>query len=71
MDGEELRGSSGVAPPDPTTPFLGRDGRVRKIHSGFAGPGTGEHHTRMVAELETLIEELLAEPLPYGTTPTG
>ena len=25
----------------PTTIFVGRDGRVRKIHSGFAGPGHG------------------------------
>jgi hypothetical protein len=46
----------------PTSIFIGRDGRVRKIHSGFAGPGTGEHHERLVAELEGLIEELLAEP---------
>lgn len=45
----------------PTTIFIGRDGMVRRIHSGFTGPGTGEHHTRLVAELEALIEELLAE----------
>ncbi len=46
----------------PTTIFVGRDGRVRKIHSGFAGPGTGRHHQELVAELEAAIEELLAEP---------
>jgi peroxiredoxin len=46
----------------PTTIFVGRDGRVRKIHSGFAGPGTGEHHQRLVARMEAVIEELLAEP---------
>ncbi len=46
----------------PTSIFIGRDGRVRKIHSGFAGPGTGEHHEKLVAELEAVIEELLAEP---------
>lgn len=45
----------------PTTIFVGRDGRVRKIHSGFAGPGTGEHFTRLIAELEGEIERLLAE----------
>ena len=45
----------------PTSIFLGRDGKVRKIHSGFAGPGTGGHHDRLVAELEGLIEELLEE----------
>lgn len=46
----------------PTTVFIGRDGKVRKIHSGFAGPGTGRHHDELVAELEAAIEELLAAP---------
>lgn len=46
----------------PTTLFIGRDGKVRKIHSGFAGPGTGSHHAELVAELEGLIQQLLAEP---------
>ncbi len=46
----------------PTTIFVGRDGRVRKIHSGFAGPGTGAHHQKLVAELGALVEALLAEP---------
>ena len=50
----------------PTTIFVGRDGRVRKIHSGFAGPGTGAHHAELVAELEAAIEEILAEPPPVG-----
>ncbi len=48
----------------PTSIFVGRDGRVREIHSGFAGPGTGEHHERLKAELEALIERLLAEGPP-------
>jgi len=46
----------------PTTLFIGRDGKVRKIHSGFAGPGTGRHHSELVAELEGLIQQLIAEP---------
>lgn len=45
----------------PTTVFIGRDGTVRAIHSGFAGPGTGEHHSALVAEHEALIQKLLAE----------
>ncbi len=44
----------------PTTVFIGRDGKVRKIHSGFNGPGTGRHHEELVTELEAAIEELLA-----------
>ena len=46
----------------PTSIFLGRDGRVRKIYSGYAGPGTGEHHQELVAEWEKLLGSLLAEP---------
>ena len=46
----------------PTSVFIGRDGKVRRIHTGFAGPGTGEHFDELTAEFETLIEELLAEP---------
>jgi thiol-disulfide isomerase/thioredoxin len=45
----------------PTTIFVGRDGRVRRIHSGFSGPGTGAHFQRLVAELQAEVEALLAE----------
>lgn len=45
----------------PTSIFIGRDGTVRHIHSGFAGPGTGEHHERLVAQLTEVLESLLAE----------
>ena len=45
----------------PTSIFIGRDGKVRRIHSGFSGPGTGEHYHRLVAEFESLLTELLAE----------
>ena len=45
----------------PTTLFIDRQGKVRRIHSGFTGPGTGDHYARLVAEFEGLIESLLAE----------
>jgi len=45
----------------PTTLFLGRDGRVRRIYSGFSGPATGAAHAALVATLEGLIEQLLSE----------
>lgn len=45
----------------PTSVFIGRDGAVAGIYSGFAGPGTGEHHERLVEEMEGLIETLLAQ----------
>ena len=45
----------------PTTIFLGRDGRVRRINAGFYGPATGAQHDRLVAEYEKEIEKLLEE----------
>jgi thiol-disulfide isomerase/thioredoxin len=55
----------------PTTLFVGRDGRVRKIHSGFAGPGTGAHHQKLVAELDALLLGLLAEGAPASRPGPG
>lgn len=43
----------------PTTIFVGRDGQVQGIHSGFSGPGTGHHHAQLVAELEAKIQAML------------
>jgi thiol-disulfide isomerase/thioredoxin len=46
----------------PTTIFLGRDGRVRSLHAGFASPATGAEHVRLKQEMRELVENLLAEP---------
>ena len=48
----------------PTTLFIGRDGRVRKVHAGFYGPTTGPQHTALVKEFTRTIDALLAEPAP-------
>ena len=48
----------------PTTIFLGRDGRVRSVHAGFASPATGAEHVRLKQEMRELTERLLAEPGP-------
>ncbi len=45
----------------PTTVFLGRTGRVRRVHAGFYGPATGAQHQRLVEEFAREIERLLAE----------
>jgi thiol-disulfide isomerase/thioredoxin len=46
----------------PTTIFIDRDGRVRKIHTGFSGPGTGVYYTRLQDEFTDLVTTMLAEP---------
>ena len=45
----------------PTTVFLGRDGRVRRVHAGFYGPATGAQHERLIGEFERVIEGLLGQ----------
>jgi peroxiredoxin len=46
----------------PTSIYIGRDGRVRSMHAGFASPATGDEHVRLERELTELVEKLLAEP---------
>ncbi|WP_139923625.1 TlpA disulfide reductase family protein [Hymenobacter sp. DG01] len=45
----------------PTTIFLDKKGEVRKIHTGFSGPGTGKYYEQEVAEFNKTIDQLLAE----------
>ena len=48
----------------PTSFFLGRDGRVKETHAGFAGPGNTVGHEELEREVTALVERLLAEPAP-------
>jgi thiol-disulfide isomerase/thioredoxin len=45
----------------PATIFVGRDGRVKGIHSGFASPASGEFNRQLQQEFTAKIEKLLAE----------
>lgn len=45
----------------PTGLFLDRKGKIRKVETGFSGPGTGVHYTKFVDETTKLIELLLSE----------
>ncbi|MFZ9982246.1 MAG: peroxiredoxin family protein [Cyclobacteriaceae bacterium] len=46
----------------PTTFYIGRDGKVKKIHTGFSGPGTGVHYERFMEDFNSTISKLLSEP---------
>jgi len=48
----------------PTTFFIGRDGRVRGAHAGFASPASGRFHAEVKAEIMANVERLLAESSP-------
>lgn len=47
----------------PTTIIIDKSGDVRKIHTGFSGPGTGHYYTEFINEFEQLTEDLLAEKI--------
>jgi thiol-disulfide isomerase/thioredoxin len=50
----------------PATIFIGRDGRVRAVHSGFASPASGAFNAQLKREFTTRIEQLLAEKPEQG-----
>jgi thiol-disulfide isomerase/thioredoxin len=45
----------------PTSIFLGRDGRVRSVHAGFASQATGQEFVRLKGEVRGLVQRLLTE----------
>lgn len=45
----------------PTTIFIDKKGAVRKIHTGFSGPGTGKYYAEETAAFNQEIDKLLKE----------
>jgi peroxiredoxin len=57
----------------PATFFIGRDGKVKATHAGFAAPGSGIFNTELKEEFTSNIERLLKEKAPSSpvTAPSG
>lgn len=45
----------------PTTIIIDKKGKVRQIHTGFSGPGTGKYYDKFVDEFNRLVDKLVAE----------
>ena len=45
----------------PTSIFIGKDGEVKRVHTGFNGPGTGTYYREYVEKTNALIESLLIQ----------
>ena len=45
----------------PTTIFIDRSGKVRRIRSGFSGPGTGKYYDQFVEDFGQFMDQLLIE----------
>jgi peroxiredoxin len=48
----------------PTTIIVGRDGKVKEIHTGFSGKGTGKFYDDYVKKWNEDLAKLISEPLP-------
>ena len=55
----------------PATFFIGRDGKVKGVHSGFASPASGEFNRQLQKEFTHQIEALLTETPPRDATKTA
>lgn len=51
----------------PTSFFIGRDGRVKEIHAGFAGPANPTGNAELRQDITALIQRLLAQPIHTAT----
>ena len=47
----------------PTLLYIDKSGKIRKIHTGFSGPGTGDYYEKFVKESNEFISQLIAEPI--------
>lgn len=45
----------------PTSIFIGKDGTVKRVHTGFNGPGTGSYYIDYVEKTNALVESLLKD----------
>ncbi len=43
----------------PTTIYIDKSGKVKEVHTGFNGPGTGEHYETYKKEFNALMDEML------------
>jgi thiol-disulfide isomerase/thioredoxin len=45
----------------PTTILIDRQGKVRRIHTGFSGPGTGKYYQEFTEDFKDFMDKLLKE----------
>jgi hypothetical protein len=52
----------------PATLFIGRDGKVKATHAGFASAATGVYNQELKTEFTSTIERLLKQNGGAGTS---
>jgi thiol-disulfide isomerase/thioredoxin len=43
----------------PTSIFIGKDAKIKRVHTGFNGPGTGDYYQEYIKKTNALLESLL------------
>ena len=51
----------------PTTIFIGKDGKVKNIHTGFNGPGTRQYYDKFIQEFNETVNAILKEDFTAET----
>jgi peroxiredoxin len=46
----------------PTTLFIDKQGKVRKVHTGYSGPATGKYYQEYIREFNDEVSALVSEP---------
>jgi hypothetical protein len=46
----------------PTTFFIDKSGKVRKVHTGYSGPATGKYYQEYIKEFNDEVNALVNEP---------
>ena len=52
----------------PTTFFIGRDGAVKAIHTGYSGPATGKKNSELQNDTVSLVSRLLSQQLSLSSS---
>lgn len=60
-DTKKVLGDLGPVKVWPTTIFIGRDGRVKEVHLGWAGPATGALSEKVKREFDETVTKLLKQ----------
>lgn len=50
----------------PTTLFIDKNGKVRKVHTGYTGPATGKYYQEFISAFNNVVDALVNEQTPSG-----
>lgn len=55
----------------PTSFFIDKSGKIRKVHTGYNGPATGKYYDEFIHEFNSEVSKLVDEPLTGAGSPVA